>query len=269
MEWNGGEVSNIFAKISSNFPVGASEATSSSKQTDATSMKSSSRPANGVKHVTGISKTISANKENSVSSSKMDKKMTSSQEKAKSSSLTGAMALKRTLEGERGGVAMSSSETSSQSVAASNELKTAQKTQTVSRQTNLLKSSSKTKSVESSESSNSSSISKVNLVQSSHEEGGRTTMVVTLHPSQHKLCSFKEKKVIRSSFHCFPKTQHSIVRILRTTGSGRLRWSRARAKKSTVCRWDQTSHRALCDKPLLIFYFKSISDLLFCASQRR
>merc|ERR1712038_909020 len=103
-------------------------------------------------------------------------------------------ALKRTLEGERGGVAMSSSETSSQSVAASNELKTAQKIQTVSRQTNLLKSSSKTKSVESSESSNSSSISKVNLVQSSHEEGGRTTMVVTLHPSQHKLCSFKEKK---------------------------------------------------------------------------
>merc|ERR1719477_163301 len=165
--------------------VGASEATSSSKQTDATSMKSSSRPANGVKHVTGISKTFSANKENSVSSSKMDKKMTSSQEKAKSSSLTGAMALKRTLEGERGGVVMSSSETSSQSLAASNELKTAQKTQTVSRQTNLLKSSSKTKSVESSESSNSSSISKVNLVQSSHEEGGRTTMVVTLHPSSN------------------------------------------------------------------------------------
>ena len=255
----------FFAKMC-NFPVGASEATSLSKQTDATSMKSSSRSANGVKHVTGISKTISANKENSVSSSKMDKKMTSSQEKAKSSSLAGAMALKRTLEGERGGVAMSSSETSSQSVAASNELKTAQKTQTVSRQTNLLKSSSKTKSVESSESSNSSSISKVNLVQSSHEEGGRTTMVVTLHPSQHKLCSFKEKKVIRSSF---PKTQHSIVRILRTTGSGRLRWSLARAKKSTVCRWDQTSHRALCDKPLLIFYFKSISDFLFCASQRR
>merc|ERR1719474_426347 len=85
--------------------VGASEANSSSKQTDATSMKSSSRSANGVKHVTGISKTISANKENSVSSSKMDKKMTSSQEKAKSSSLAGAMALKRTLEGERGGVA--------------------------------------------------------------------------------------------------------------------------------------------------------------------
>ena len=204
----------FFAKISSNFPVGASEATSSSKQTDVTSMKSSSRSANGVKHITGISKTISANKENSVSSSKMDKKMTSSQEKAKSSSLAGAMALKRTLEGERGGVVMSSSETSSQSVAASNELKTAQKTQTVSRQTNLLKSSSKTKSVESSESSNSSSISKVNLVQSSHEEGGRTTMVVTLHPSQHKLCSFKEKKVIRSSFH-FPKTQHSICRILK------------------------------------------------------
>ena len=205
----------FFAKISSNFPLGASEATSSSKQTDATSMKSSSRSANGVKHVTGISKTISANKENSISSSKMDKKMTSSQEKAKSSSLAGAMALKRTLEGERGGVAMSSSETSSQSVAASNELKTAQKTQTVSRQTNLLKSSSKTKSVESSESSNSTSISKVNLVQSSHEEGGRTTMVVTLHPSQHKLCSFKEKKVIRSSFHCFPKTQRSICRILK------------------------------------------------------
>ena len=201
----------FFAKISSNFPVGASEANSSSKQTDATSMKSSSRSTNGVKHVTGISKTISANKENSVSSSKMDKKMTSSQEKAKSSSL----ALKRRLEGERGGAAMSSSETSSQSVAASNELKTAQKTQTVSRQTNLLKSSSKTKSVESSESSNSSSISKINLVQSSHEEGGRTTMVVTLHPSQHKLCSFKEKKVIRSSFHCFPKTQHSICRILK------------------------------------------------------
>ena len=90
----------FFAKISSNFPVGASEATSSSKQTDATPIKSSSRSANGVKHITGISKTISANKENSVSSSKMDKKMTSSQEKAKSSSLAGAMALKRRLEGE-------------------------------------------------------------------------------------------------------------------------------------------------------------------------
>ena len=164
-------------------------------------MKSSSRSATGVKHITGISKLISAsNKENS--SKTEQEKIKATQERSKASSTqAGAMALKKKLEGEKGeklGEALiSSSETSSQSVAASNELKTAQKIQTVSRQTNVLKSSSTMKSNSASEYS-SQNISKAYAEGSSKSSGGRTTMVVTLHPNlgeQHRLCSFKEKKV--------------------------------------------------------------------------
>merc|ERR1712032_197667 len=110
------------------------------------------------------------------------------------------MALKKVLEGEKvekGGEALISSlESSSQSVAASNELKTAQKIQTVSRQRNILKSSSTVKSNATSEYS-SQNVSKAHTEGSSKCSGGRTTMVVTLHPNmgeQHRLCSFKEKK---------------------------------------------------------------------------
>ena len=156
-------------------------------------MKSSSRSATGVKHITGISKLISSsNKENS---SKTEEKIKGTQERAKGSSQAGAMALKKVL--EKGVALISSSETSSESVAASNELKTAQKIQTVSRQTNVLKSSSTMESSASSEYS-STNISKASHGGSSKSSGGRTTMVVTLHPNlgeQHRLCSFKEKKV--------------------------------------------------------------------------
>ena len=168
--------------------------------TECKSVKSSSRSATGVKHITGISKLISPNKENS--SKTEQEKIKATQERAKASSTqAGAMALKKKLEGEKGeklGEALiSSSETSSQSVAASNELKTAQKIQTVSRQTNVLKSSSTMESNASSEYS-STNISKASHGGSSKSSGGRTTMVVTLHPNlgeQHRLCSFKEKKV--------------------------------------------------------------------------
>ena len=176
-----------------------------SKQTEESSgksVKSSSRSATGVKHITGISKLISGNKENS---SKTEEKIKATQERAKGSSQTGAMALKKALEGEKGGKGLiSSSETSSESVAASNELKTAQKIQTVSRQTRVLKSSSTMESNATSEYL-SKNISKACLGETSKTCGGRTTMVVTLHPNlgeQHRLCSFKEKKVF-SSFSPF------------------------------------------------------------------
>jgi len=218
--------------------VGSSGASDSSKQiSDVTSVKSSSRSATtGVKHITGISKLILANKENS--SNTEQEKIKANQERANaSSSQAGAMALKKALEKEekRGKALISSSETSSssassqsgamalkktlekgekeeklgealissfsetssQSVAASNELKTAQqKIQTVSRQTNVLKSSSTTKSNAASEHS-SQNVSKAYAEESSKSSGGRTTMVVTLHPNmgeRHGLCSFKEKK---------------------------------------------------------------------------
>ena len=160
--------------------------------TSAKSVKSSSRSATGEKHITGISKLISSNKENG---SKTEEKIKAAQERAKGSSQAGAMALKKTL--EKGAALISSSETSSESVAASNELKTAQKIQTVSRQTNVLKSSSTMESNASSEYS-SKTMSKASHGGSSKSSGGRTTMVVTLHPNlgeQHRLCSFKEKKV--------------------------------------------------------------------------
>ena len=160
--------------------------------TSAKSVKSSSRSATGVKHITGISKIISSNKENS------SKTIEATQERAKGSSQAGAMALKKVL--EKGAALISSSETSSESVAASNELKTAQKIQTVSRQTNVLKSSSTMESNASSEYS-SKTMSKASHGGSSKIYGGRTTMVVTLHPNlgeQHRLCSFKEKKVFSS-----------------------------------------------------------------------
>ena len=153
--------------------------------TSAKSVKSSSRSVTGAKQITGISKMISGNKEKSTTTSKTEEKIT-----AKSQS--GAMALKKALEKGKSSSMMSSSQTSSESVAASNESK--QKAETVSRQTKVLKTSSTVKSDEASEYSGKNN--------SNAHLGGRTTMVVTLHPNlgeQHRLCSFKEKKV-RSLF---------------------------------------------------------------------